>query len=488
MNKIKEFIIETLLYGFANVFSRFFAMLLIPLFTSYLVKDDYSNFVMLQSVFTLLTFLLALNAGVFYYYYEFENLRYRKIVFTSWFYYQLLLSLLIIILLFFLSPYLKNFFIINANNEQSIQWCLVLLGVQLLPYILNITNINFYRIDRKPKKVIIIVFLESLFTLSFVYLALKYFHFGLIGVVVAQILSRLLISLLFIKTATFYFNIKYYSHKLLKKIYVYSWPFIVSSLFFVVIVGADKFIGASALTNKDDVAILALAAQLVIPIVVLSDMIRMAIGPYIMSIRKENDANSTYQQVFDLCIFAGSLVLIGLVLISPFLTLILANQTYLKVIQIVPLLALSNVLSLAFNQFSISFNLAKKNIYILYAIVMGGIIGSIINLGFMTRFGFIVSGYSQVISYIIMSIFLFVIGRKIANLKLKIKNSSVIVLTSVCYIILIHFLENRIFKGDYILFIVLSILFGLFLLLIYFKQQQFSISQLIAVVNNKRKK
>ena len=141
MNKIKEFIIETLLYGFANVFSRFFAMLLIPLFTSYLVKDDYSNFVMLQSVFTLLTFLLALNAGVFYYYYEFENLRYRKIVFTSWFYYQLLLSLLIIILLFFLSTYLKNFFIIIANNEQSIQWSLVLLGVQLLPYILNITKV-----------------------------------------------------------------------------------------------------------------------------------------------------------------------------------------------------------------------------------------------------------------------------------------------------------------------------------------------------------
>ncbi|OFY95473.1 MAG: hypothetical protein A2491_11410 [Bacteroidetes bacterium RIFOXYC12_FULL_35_7] len=85
MSKIKGFIGETIVYGFGNVFSRFFAMLLIPIFTSYLGKTDYSNFVMLQLTFTFLSFFLALNSGVFFYYYEYENIRYRKFVFTSWF-------------------------------------------------------------------------------------------------------------------------------------------------------------------------------------------------------------------------------------------------------------------------------------------------------------------------------------------------------------------------------------------------------------------
>ncbi len=93
MSKIKGFINETIVYGFANVFSRVFAMLLIPFYANYLGKIDYSNLVMLQSIFTILTFLLALNSGVFFYYYEFENTKYRKIVFTSWFYYELVLSL-----------------------------------------------------------------------------------------------------------------------------------------------------------------------------------------------------------------------------------------------------------------------------------------------------------------------------------------------------------------------------------------------------------
>ena len=58
-------------------------MLLIPFYANYLGKVDYSNLVMLQSIFTILTFLLALNTGVFFYYYEYENPKYRKMVTAS---------------------------------------------------------------------------------------------------------------------------------------------------------------------------------------------------------------------------------------------------------------------------------------------------------------------------------------------------------------------------------------------------------------------
>ena len=81
MSKLKEFVTETLIYGFANVFSRVFAMALIPLYSG-LGKDAYSNIVLLQSTFTVFSFLTALSSGVFYYYYEYERLKYRRIVFT----------------------------------------------------------------------------------------------------------------------------------------------------------------------------------------------------------------------------------------------------------------------------------------------------------------------------------------------------------------------------------------------------------------------
>jgi O-antigen/teichoic acid export membrane protein len=126
MTRLKAFAGETVVYGFANVFSRAFAMFLIPLYTGFLGKIDYSNLIMLQSLFTVLTFLLALNSGVFYYYYEDENEPYRKKIFTSWFYYQLGISLLLMAILIFSSDYLKNLFIINNENEEVISTALIL--------------------------------------------------------------------------------------------------------------------------------------------------------------------------------------------------------------------------------------------------------------------------------------------------------------------------------------------------------------------------
>ncbi len=486
MSRIKEFIVETLLYGFANVFSRFFAMLLIPIFTTYLSKNDFGNFVMLQASFSFLTFFLALNAGVFFYYYEYDNTKYRKIVFSSWFYYQLAVALLIILILVIFSPYLFSLFVIDETNSEVIKWCLIIVGMQLIPYVFNITNINLFRINRKPKKVILIVFFESLLTLSFVYMSFKFFNYGLIGVSIAQVLARLLVALAYYKTISFYINIYYFSKKIIGKIFIYSWPYIVSSIFSIIITSADKFIGASVLVNSEDVAILALATQLVIPIAVLADMIRMALGPYIMSIRKEADAEKTYQNVFELVVFSGSLVIVGVIVIAPLLTLILADSSYLKVVEVVPLLALANVFSLIYVQFAVSFSLVKKTIYIMYAVIFGGVFGIAINYIFMGQYGFVVSGYSQIVSYLSMSIFLYFLGRKVAGLSFQLKNSFVLLTIVVAYIIFTNFTSQRIFENDYLLFIISAVICGIAIVFIYLKQQQLSLPILIKKIINRK--
>lgn len=479
MGRIKEFTIETFFYGFANVFSRFFAMLLIPIFTGFLGKIDYANFVMLQSVFTFLTFLLALNAGVFYYYYEYENRKYGKIVFTSWFYYQVFVAIGILILLFFFSPFINKIFIVNEANVVALRWCVALLGVQLFPYIFNITNINLFRIDRKPKKVVGIVFFESLFTLAFVYISLKFLNGGLVGVVLAQIIARSLIALLYLKTSIFYLNIKYFSKKILKKIIAFAWPFIVISTLGVIIVNIDKFIGASTLSNKEDVAVLALAMQLVIPITVLADMIRMALGPYIMSIRRESDAEETYQKIFELSVFAGLVALVGLVMVSPFLTLLLADQSFLKVIYLIPMLAMAKVISLASTQFSVSFNLAKKNIFILYSSLIGSVITVLVNYFFLNKYGYLVSGVSQIISYLLMSIFLYSLGRRIANLKIKLKNTLLLGSIVLAYFVSLIFVAPLVLQGEYILFLTTGTIAVILIGLYYLHQQNLSLKILL---------
>mgnify|MGYP006084764215 CR=1 FL=1 len=454
MSKVKGFIGETLIYGFANVFSRVFALVLIPFYMAYLGKTGYSNIVMILGLFSVLSFVLALNAGVFFYYYEWEKKKFQKMIFTSWFYYQIVCTAIIALSLFFFADSIKNLFIVTADNEQEITTAISITGLLFIPYLFNITNINYFRIDRKARSVIVIVFLEALFTMSFVVVGLKYFDFGLVEVVLAQVAARVLVALLYIKTAKNYIYWKNISLKILKRLLAFSWPYFLISAFSWAQLTIDKFIGVRFLKDQDDIALLALAMQLAIPITILADMIRMAMAPFIMSIKKDKDAEQTYQQVFDLSVFSGLVVLVGIVTGTPILLGLIGDTEYLEVIKVIPLIAFASVLSLVVNQFSISFSLKKKNPFILIATITGGILVILTNILFMREYGFIVSGFSQLIASLAMAIILYLLGRKIADLKIRVGNSALFILITALFIGLVYFDINSILNGNYFCLIV----------------------------------
>jgi O-antigen/teichoic acid export membrane protein len=447
LSKIKGFIGETFIYGFANVFSRVFAMLLIPFYVANLGKIEYSNLVLVQSVFSILTFILALNSGVFFYYYEWAKEKYRKMIFSSWFYYQIAIALFLGVILFLFAKPASNLLVITNENQESLITTVQLIGLLFIPYILNITNINLFRIDRKPKKVVLIVFFEALFTAVIVILGLSYFNFGIVEVIISQIVGRSIVSLFFIKTISTYFHWKYFSFKILRKLLHFSWPFFIIS---------DKFIGADVLVDKEDMAILAFAFQITLPITILADMIRMAIGPFVMSIKSDKDADKTYQKVYDLSVFSGIIVLVFLIAFTPLITRILADSTYLKVIQVIPLIGLASILSLIANQFAISFSLVKKNVFILIATVIAGIIVTIINLTYMKSYGFVISGISQAISTFIMAGILFILGKKHTDLKIELKNSIIYLIVLGGYITSVYFYMDQILSSNYSHLIIVS--------------------------------
>lgn len=423
--RVKSFLLEAGVYGFGNVFSRFFAMLLIPLYTNYLGKIDYSNIILLQSTFSLLTYFLALNAGVFYYYYESNKTKYRSIVFSSWFYYQIVSAICILLFLILLAPYVIQFFILTNDNQDDLYWGIILVGFQLFPYAFGACNMNYFRIDRKPVMVVIIITLESFFTLSFVFISLHFLNGHLKEIILSQIIARILVVIIFIKFSHFYTAFKNVSIRMIKQIFLVSWPFIVASIFSWFITYIDKFIGIQVIPEKTNIAYLSLAMQLTIPLTILADMIRMAVGPFVMSIRKEKDAGETYQVVFDLIVYLSSIMSILLILAGPILIYILADNTYIKVMYVLPLMAYAQVIYIAGHQVAVHFSLEKKNIYIMYAIILSSFINIISNWIGMQKYGFVFAGISQIAAYSFMFVFLYVLSKKKVQSQLSMTKSTI---------------------------------------------------------------
>jgi O-antigen/teichoic acid export membrane protein len=229
----------------------------------------------------------------------------------------------------------------------------------------------------------------------------------------------------------------------------------------------DKFLGVDYLP-KEDISLLALATQLSLPIVVLADMIRMAIAPFIMSIMKDKDAKQSYQQVFDLSVFSALIVLIGIIVGTPILTMLMGDSAFDPIIKVIPFIGLASIFSLVANQFMISFSLAKKNVYVMLPVIISGALVVLINVLFMKEYGFVVSGISQVVSAFILAVILFIYGKRLTDLSIKLGRSALLLLVIFGFIGLVYFDMEAILKGNLIVLIIGGVCSAILLSAIYF--------------------
>ena len=75
-------------------------------------------------------------------------------------------------------------------------------------------------------------------------------------------------------------------------------------------------------------------------------------------------------------------------------------------------------------------------------------------LPFMKEYGFIVAGISQMISYAIMAVFLYLVGAKVAELKFKLSMMFAMLLVIAVYLVLLHSIMDDILEKKYLLMIV----------------------------------
>jgi len=400
--RFSSFSKDTFVYGIGSLFSRLFAFFLIPFYIQSLGSEFYSNVVILQLVFTFVSYFLALNSGVFYYYYEPKFIESRSTIFSSWILYQFIF-LFLAIPFFYLNWHVFDFlFYIPKGMSGLIQESFFYMLLSLVPYVINTTYYNFYRIERKPGNAVIITLLEALLSFVFIFYLVNR-GLSIKGVFLGIFIGRLLTSVVSFIISKNLIKLDQFSFTTIKRLMAYSWPYLLISVFYWIISHIDKFIGTQLLSNRNDVAVLAFTSQITLPIVVLVDVIRQAFGPYVMSIRGESNSVKHYSELFSFVVYITFIASALLLVIAPYLIKILANDQFISAMVIFPLLVGSSVLGLVSNQLSLGLNLVRKNQYIAMAVIFGGVIGIVSNNYFQLWWGVVGAGWAQLVSYLIVT-------------------------------------------------------------------------------------
>jgi O-antigen/teichoic acid export membrane protein len=425
-NILKGFVSDTLIYGIGGMFSRAFAFFLIPLYISYLDKAQYANLILLQLIFTICSFFLALNSGVFFYYSEYKREKIKRTVFSSWLAYELVTFFFILLITVLIYPFLISPIFTPPENSaitgETFFLPFLVIILQLLPFIIFNTYFNLLRIQLKPQRAVTLTILDAILVIVFVVYFLVYAEMGVLGVVLGQLIAKSILAIGILAVGFYkYLNYSLVSWAMIKRMFIYSSPFFLGSIFLWIMNSSDKIIGTQLLESKAEVAFLGLGMQITMPVIMLVGIISQAFGPYVMSIRHNADANQTYREIFSFSIYASAVISTLLLTISPFLIDILADDTFYPALIVIPLFVLASMIEIAMTLLALGLNLTKKTLYIAIATIIGGIIGFAINIYFQPILGIQTAGYAQILAFAVTTVIVYKYSQKFMYIDYNLK-------------------------------------------------------------------
>lgn len=258
------------------------------------------------------------------------------------------------------------------------------------------------------------------------------------------------------------YNIKYFNFSILKRVYIYGIPLLVSGLGGVINETLDRSIFKHVFANTSEalyqLGVYGANYKLASVILIVVQMFRYAAEPFFFNYEKQKDSKERYAQVMH--IFVGITLFMGLgILLFLNIARYFIASTYYSGLRIVPLIVLAYVLYGILFNLSVWFKLSNKTQYAIIITTVGALITITVNLIFLPEYGYYAAAVGHVTSYFVMVIISYILSRKYYLIPYNVPRITGYILLAVA----IYFVD-RFVEIDMIL---LSYLFKLFLLVLF---------------------
>ncbi len=407
----------TVFYFMGNILTRFSGFILVPLYTNILTTTEYGDYGILMAVYAILNVLY--QAGLFqgfikFFYNPGVN---SKTVFSTTLNTLVLFGFLVALFLTVLNKPLTHVFNISENLSNLLLILVWLILFDTVAYF----GLHFLRTKKLAGKVVTYSVITAFFNLLLNVLFLVIFRLNILGILLAQGLANLLLLILCFK----YFK-KYYlpmiDWKLLRKLFIFSYPLVIAGFFGIMMNVADRFI-IDYFMPRSQVGIYSLAYKLGLLMNVLVIAFRTAYLPHFLSFNDEKRTAEGHNRPGRL---TGELKQTLLKLVSLmavlFLTVVfflrylfqieiagfhLINPDFIQAAYLVPFI----VLAYAFNGFSAFFSLAPylsgKSYHFLITDVIGFSLNITLNFVLIPVYGIMGAALATLLGYYGAALYMF---------------------------------------------------------------------------------
>ncbi|ASG66428.1 hypothetical protein CEW91_09895 [Idiomarina piscisalsi] len=452
MSLLKRFSGDILLYGAGVAVTKSLTIVMLPLLTSYLTVEQVGmvELGLALSTVLLLFILLGVDTGLTFFYWDEKSTIGKSSYITSSFLIIIIAAALISILLIYLKKPLESLYF-KSETTSFFYMLIVSLVAQAF---FNMSN-KVLRIKRLVKQYNVIIIVNSALFLVLLFFVLKkeqsvesFFIAKSISYVVAFLLSIYLIRASLISFPDL---------NRAKQLISYSLPLLPFAATSAVMTVLDKFF-VNYFLDISDVGVYSVGAKVGGAVILLIAAFSMSFGPFAMSIKERKEAKGIYARIFliYLSIMLGSVL--GLATVDDWLLGVLTrNQdSYSNSITVITPIALGLVIHSFFSQLGIGLNITKNNHFFFYGSIVSLGINIVLSPFFITSFGVIGAAYSTLISYLIVTFWIYFISRKKYPIPYSLSKILLVSLIFIiCYSIMVsNFLYHTSFIKDLIVVLI----------------------------------
>ena len=465
---IRELISQTAIYGLGLFINRFFSFLLIPLYTYFFPPADMGMLNIVQSLwlFIIIFYLYGLETSFIKFYTDKKDVEHRKKVYSTALILVGITSLVFSIILFIFSGSIAEY--VKFENSAKGKFLVTLLGLLLFGDAISRIPLLLLRAELKSKKYFVISMITLFLNISLNLILIVGYKMGIESILYVFLLTDIVsfvTGIIFTKK----FIILNFDLDIVKKLIIFGNKFIFIGVFILFIDISDRFF-LKYFFDESLVGIYSTNYKLASAMGLAISAFKFSWTPYFLNIADDPDNKNVISDVFTYYIFTGLfLFLLFSFLIPPLVTyqisnISILNPLYWSGVSIIPIVLMAYFFSGLFSTLHAAPFFADKTSYLFIVTLTGFISNIVLNFFLIPIFGMHGAAWSTVVSYSLMSVFLYILSQRIYKINYDYKKIfSLSLITAFIYVLYIYFSGTSVITN----LILSAILLGAFIFIIH---------------------
>jgi O-antigen/teichoic acid export membrane protein len=407
---IKKLLSETLIYGLSGVSSGLLTILFVPIYTRIFSPEDYGVMGLVTTTMALLSILivLSLDNSAHRWYWDTEDINDQKTTLASWTWCQIVVSLIFAGLIFILSPWIGS-----ALVKQDDAGLYLRLAAMTLPLgVLNMVVANWLRMQRRPWTTVAFSVGNGLFNFLLTIILVVFFHQGLKGVYVAQVVTVAIGSVVAAALLGDWVSLQRFQWRRLLAMLKYGLPMIPAGLAYWIVNLSGRYF-VQGYSSIAEVGLYQVGSTIAAMVALVTGAFQLAWGPFAMSIHKQPDAKKVYANVLLAYLWTTCLISTVISLFAPEILSFFTTEFYYDAGGVVSLLSFNYVVVGLGYIASIGPTIAKTTKPYGVALIAAGGLTVMLNLILVPRFGKEGSAAATLIAQSIVPVYVFYRSQKL---------------------------------------------------------------------------